>query len=261
MELMTEAFGSLVREKRLRLGLSLGQLASQVSRTAATVRAWERGERVPDAATIRKLASVLAADGAELQAAADGAAPSIAIDEAEDFETVADYAVADHTATGAGTVAYVAGGNRSLEGDVAIDGLVVDEVVQDTPLVDLPTEAVRVVAPSPDVVQTESTPAGMGPEETTDVATDAPPAPQGNEFQQAIAAIRKVYNTIFDPEKRYLYWIRGALLLIGLYVLLRVGRDATSGLIQAFGDFLDTFGRGEKPDTAVNSFASFSGLI
>lgn len=258
---MTEVFGSLLREKRLGLGLSLGQLASQVSRTAATVRAWERGERVPDAATIRKLASVLAADGAELQAAADGAAPSTGIDESEDTETVADYAIADHTATGAGTVAYVASGNGSVEGGVAIDGPVVDEIVQDTPLVDLPTEAVRVVAPTPDVAPTGGTPAGMGSEETIDTATDAPTAPQGNELQQAIAAIRKVYNTIFDPEKRYLYWIRGVLLLLGLYVLLRVGRDATSGLLQAFGDFLDTFGRGEKPDSAVNGFASFSGLI
>jgi len=44
----TPALGDLIRESRLALGYSLGQLATKVGRTAATVRSWERGEAVPN---------------------------------------------------------------------------------------------------------------------------------------------------------------------------------------------------------------------
>lgn len=247
---MAEVFGTLVREKRLGLGLSLGQLASQVSRTAATVRAWERGERVPDAATIRKLASVLAADGAELQAAADGMGDTAAAEAPEAVETIGDY-----TATAAASVAYVAGSDDTV-GSISID----DEIVDDKPLMDLPTEAVMVVNPSSGADGTGDTAAVEPSSEPVEEPT-LTAVPALNEFQQAIAAVRKVYDTIFDPEKRYLYWIRGALLLIGLYVLLRVGRDATSGLLEAFGDFLDTFGRGEKPTSAVDTLISWGSQL
>jgi transcriptional regulator with XRE-family HTH domain len=249
---MAEIFGTLVREKRLGLGLSLGQLASQVSRTAATVRAWERGERVPDAATIRKLASVLGADAAELQDAADGMADPVTTEAIEDSEPIGDY-----TTTAAASVAYVAD-NDEAAGSVVIDD-VADELVEDVPLVDLPTEAVMVVNPGAGA-DTGNTAAVESSEESE--GEPAPTAvPAMNEFQQAVAAVRKVYNTIFDPEKRYLYWIRGTLLLIGFYVLLRVGKDATSGLLDAFGDFLDTFGRGEKPAPVVDTLVSWGSRL
>jgi transcriptional regulator with XRE-family HTH domain len=265
MDFMAEVFGSLVREKRLSLGLSLGQLASQVSRTAATVRAWERGERVPDAATIRKLAAVLGADSAELQAAADGMGAALSGAEPKDIDRTDSENVADHNATGAATIAYVASGDGPLDGGDIVDAIFAESpaevVVTEVPIVDLPTEAIRVVTPEPGDAPAQDMTIPTQPSEAVGPGTDMPAPPSGNEFQRAIAAVRKVYNTIFDPEKRYLYWIRGVLLLVGLYVLLRVGRDATSGLLEAFGDFLDTFGRGEKPDTAVDTLVSLSGLI
>jgi len=64
-------FGQAVREARLAHGLSMGQLASAVGRTAAAVRSWERDEAVPDGDVLERLADVLELDAAELSGLAD----------------------------------------------------------------------------------------------------------------------------------------------------------------------------------------------
>ena len=63
----TPALGDLIRESRLALGYSLGQLATKVGRTAATVRTWERGEAVPNEESRAALESVLDIDPGELE--------------------------------------------------------------------------------------------------------------------------------------------------------------------------------------------------
>ena len=62
----TPALGDLIRESRLALGYSLGQLATKVGRTAATVRSWERGEAVPNEESRAALESVLDIDPGQL---------------------------------------------------------------------------------------------------------------------------------------------------------------------------------------------------
>lgn len=241
---MSEAFALIVREKRLSLGLSLGQLASQVSRTAATVRAWERAEHGPDDATIRRLASVLAIDVEELLAAANISTPDVTVE-----STDPEVAVTDETGA-AGAVAYAAAGSAEPAA-----GMGLSEASSDKLLLDHPTEAVNIVEIA------DVPPQGSAGGDSVDAPLTAPPTIVAAEIlstsslQQIVAGVRKVYDTIFDPEKRYLYWIRAVLLVIGFVVLLRVGKDAASNLSAALGEFLDTFGTGAGNDPTVDSLA------
>ena len=52
-------FGQAVREARLAKGMSMGQLATSVERSTASVRRWERDEGVPAKGVINELAAVL----------------------------------------------------------------------------------------------------------------------------------------------------------------------------------------------------------
>jgi transcriptional regulator with XRE-family HTH domain len=61
------AMGRAIREARLRKGMSLGQLASAVGRSSASVRRWERGEVPPAIGLIDDLAEVLDLDPDELR--------------------------------------------------------------------------------------------------------------------------------------------------------------------------------------------------
>ena len=93
--------GSLVRKRRLESGYSLGQLASKVGKTAAEVRAWERGAELPEHGIIERLASTLEIDLADIRKRLDEgkqaldaerkAAATVAEDEAPaEAETVAE---------------------------------------------------------------------------------------------------------------------------------------------------------------------------
>ena len=52
-------FGQAVREARLAKGMSMGQLATSVERSTASVRRWERDEGVPAKSIIDDLVAVL----------------------------------------------------------------------------------------------------------------------------------------------------------------------------------------------------------
>ena len=54
--------GEVIREKRLAHGYSLGQLATRVGKTPAVVRAWERGEDMPETDTHEALFATLEID-------------------------------------------------------------------------------------------------------------------------------------------------------------------------------------------------------
>jgi transcriptional regulator with XRE-family HTH domain len=56
------AMGRVIREARLRKGMSLGQLAAAVGRSSSSVRRWERGEVPPAKGLIDQLAEVLEID-------------------------------------------------------------------------------------------------------------------------------------------------------------------------------------------------------
>jgi len=55
-----------VRDRRLALGYSLGQLATKVNKTAASIRGWEKGESFPDMTEAVALAAALDLDAKSL---------------------------------------------------------------------------------------------------------------------------------------------------------------------------------------------------
>ena len=63
----TIALGRLIRESRLKQGMSLGQLAAAVGRSSSSVRRWERGEVPPAAGIIDELAEALDIEAEELR--------------------------------------------------------------------------------------------------------------------------------------------------------------------------------------------------
>ena len=63
----TIALGRLIRESRLKQGMSLGQLAAAVGRSSSSVRRWERGEVPPASGIIDDLAEALDIDADELR--------------------------------------------------------------------------------------------------------------------------------------------------------------------------------------------------
>ncbi len=69
-------FGSVVRDARIARRLSLGQLAGEVGRPAASVRRWERDESMPSDEIRERLAEVLGLDPALLHRLAEGAEAS-----------------------------------------------------------------------------------------------------------------------------------------------------------------------------------------
>ncbi|MEZ5175367.1 MAG: helix-turn-helix transcriptional regulator [Acidimicrobiia bacterium] len=64
----SESLGRLIRESRLRRGMSLGQLASTIGRSSSSVRRWERDEVAPAIAIMPRLAEALQIDVADLEA-------------------------------------------------------------------------------------------------------------------------------------------------------------------------------------------------
>ena len=58
--------GRLIRESRLKKGMSLAQLAAAVGRSSSSVRRWERGEVPPAKAIMGDLASALDLDESQL---------------------------------------------------------------------------------------------------------------------------------------------------------------------------------------------------
>jgi len=63
-----QELGMLIRESRLKQGMSLGQLASAVGRSSSSVRRWERGEVAPAIGIVPELARVLDLDESSLSA-------------------------------------------------------------------------------------------------------------------------------------------------------------------------------------------------
>lgn len=59
---MNTLFAETIKKLRAKKGLTQAQLASQMYVNGATISRWERGNRLPDAAMIARLARVLAVD-------------------------------------------------------------------------------------------------------------------------------------------------------------------------------------------------------
>ena len=278
-----QTLGDLIRERRLALGFSAGQLAMRLHSTAAVVRTWERGhEPVPDDA-IAGLAELLAVDESELRALqpapdvddADAASGSVAeIDPAD--EPVGEAAaspsvvesVADDDGPEATEEAQLEGavaepdtspnGSREERGAVGhTPGLAVD-----TGLLEAPTEAIEPIRPAATAtrVRPAARPAPVTRPPAPDVALVEPAAV---EVDGTVPAWLGPFGVFFDPAKRYLYWARWVGTAIGLYILLRVLGFALDELLQAIGDFWDSFSTpepaGEEAVTGVDALARLVG--
>ena len=68
-------FGQAVRQARLAKGMSMGQLATSLERSTASVRRWERDEGLPAQGIVDQLANVLGLDEDDLALIETEAAP------------------------------------------------------------------------------------------------------------------------------------------------------------------------------------------
>lgn len=308
-------FGTLINERRLALGYSLGQLANRVRATASDVRAWERGQRAPNAALVGRLAKELELDPGELSAAAervrsagkaaasaaDGATAVIAatvfsdaadtasVDPEEEEQVVAeareerptksegeehpergrdqlpadpgdepaaakapaDVAAAEPIAerpssedprdSAEPSTALVAAAAGPADGDEVADAPVTERPETAEPsttervLTDVPTEAVPVVPTAAAGPSAEPVATVLAPSRPT-----APAAPQQRSAPTAFEPFTSFLRTLYDPERRYLFWIRTALIVIVMLVFLRILASAVPAFFDTIGEILDT---------------------
>jgi hypothetical protein len=246
--------GDLVRERRLAAGYSLGQLASKVGRTAAVVREWERGDGYPDP-DLGEIAALLPPPD-------EAPAPAPAVPEPAPAAAPSPDAPADATPIGAEDAVPQMGDDLDLddlwaEADTDLD---ID--------VDVATAAGAAAAPA-------SPPAGDGPIgapagvpvlDLADAPTEAIFPPVGAAFPVPQTEVAVPANTVtipprrpmpwdawlnpframFDPKRRWLYWIRAALTIAVFVVLLMVLAWAVKELFSALSELLDSI---EPTDT------------
>lgn len=272
-------FGTLISERRLALGYSLGQLANRVHATASQVRAWERGDRAPDDDVVTKLAAELALDTDELMAAAHDVGSDSDITDHDDVEPTAvvmspvvidaetdaaepptgaeaskegDEAVAreaelgepsandigaedvDPTAQVAASADAPAAEAPSKEDDemrIAVGGTEVAEEAER--LADLPTEAVPVVA-APAAVAVEEVVAVQAP------SHPVPAAPPQRAGAGVLDPVTSFLRVLFDPDRRYLFWVRTVLIFVVFIVFFRVLAWAVPAFFDTLRDILDT---------------------
>lgn len=214
----TSTFGQLIRERRLAKGMSMGQLASSVDRTAASVRRWERDEVVPGSEVVERLAGVLDLDAAELAASAAR--------DAIDDEAGPDVGAGD-TATA-----------------VAAQPMPPAEVEPSPPA---QTDALPVAVPPP-LPPPASPPvtAGAPPSAATTLSpeVDAPPVEERR-------TVRYYLDHLFDPDRPYLGYVRATLTVVVGVVLLWILIVAAGSLLDALGDVWDQFDREETGTTVA----------
>ncbi len=103
-------------------------------------------------------------------------------------------------------------------------------------LVDLPTEAVPVVAAPGAVPGAPAAAVAVATAPPRTATASAEPVERAGMF----APIERLFRMIFDPKRRILFWIRTVLTLIVLLVLLRVLMWAVPEFFEALKDILDT---------------------
>ncbi len=295
-------FGTMINERRLALGYSLGQLANRVRATASEVRAWERGQRAPDGAIVARLAAELKIDAAALEEAAEevrapkASSTSAASDELATaavvspvFSDAADTASAvegeesDRAATSSPPAAEKT--DRPETGkDLVLDELddeaieaafagmptapkadpspatslvaatetasdatadesgetgagedVMEEPGDGEALADLPTEAVPIVPTTGD-----DAPAAEPAATVLAPSRPAPPPPPPSATTSAFAPFSSFLRTVFDPDRRYLFWLRTVLMVIVFLVFLRILASVVPAFFDTIGEILDT---------------------
>lgn len=307
--------GETIRDRRLALGYSLGQLATKVSKTASSIRAWERGEAFPSEEESAALANALDLDPSLLvrllpDSEVWEADPALPVDvhdpwsDGDDDEKPAadEDALSDEEppepqdALDSGDIETETDEpeeDTDAAGDAAVDDEVLEEepeaeeaaVVEEPELDEAADESVEeheaAVAPMVAAASVAAAGAAAASEspaesamheamtEAVPVVSKAPVAvfdtPRGREQAAAPSQPSRVssnpvvaawdelvglYRRVFDPRRRWIYRVRWVLLVIALLIMLRVLAWATSNLLDAISEVLDSFSfsPAETPD-------------
>ncbi|NND01559.1 MAG: helix-turn-helix transcriptional regulator [Acidimicrobiia bacterium] len=329
----TPSLGDTIRDRRLALGYSLGQLATKVNKTASSIRSWERGDAVPSDDESDELAAALDLDAAMLaklrepaevwesedvdeidvndpwtdgdepapghadsKSRAKAAAPQAAVDEVSDKATpgssgggpVEDRAADDAVGDDTPAIEDVLNDDAPVD-ESAADEEQVDETAAaaaeeadesaDGASVDTGGDSGRTPAPALQGASAERGSAASSEEfaELFDAKTEAVPVvkassvavaqPHADPLLSATSAqpvevrsdnpviaawddLKAIYYRVFDPRRRWIYRVRYVLLFIAFFIMLRVLAWATSNLLDAIGEVLDSisFSPGETPD-------------
>lgn len=298
-----QPLGDVIRERRLVLGFSAGQLAMRLRSTAAVVRTWERGhepvpdeafagladllglaeadlralqpvmedesEELPDESAPEPVAAVVPA--AEVEASEEvSAVQADDVDESDEDEEPEDEeeppeVVAEETDEGTAS-ADASAEESSDEPSPASNGNGASGVVGhamgmdiDTGLLEAPTEAIEPVRPARAATATRLRrrvrPPRIAPEPQHDPSVTPEVEPTATEVDGSVPAWLGPIMVLFDPSKRYLYWARWIGTAIGLYILFRILGFSLGELVDAVGDFWDSFRTPEGPEaeSAVTS--------
>lgn len=271
--------GSVVRRRRLESGYSLGQLASKVGKTAAEVRAWERDAELPEHGILERLAETLELDVADIRAKvaeAQEAAAREAADDGVDVEERQETEVAEDPKAKREEVSEEVSEEDVSDSAVLIDpdvptqhpeeaaaapqesdaepdadtsseddlpGFPVEDPFtppevppeSDSSLLDAPTEAV----PVPVITDT----AKAARAQRAAAVLEEPPLPMVEPAPDADPGLLRYLEplrVLFDPQSRYLYWLRAGLTVLVMLVLVVILFRMLGGLLDAVGELLDT---------------------
>lgn len=228
--------GDTIKNRRISLGQSRGQLASRLNTTATVVADLERGVRQPDADTINRLARALGVDAAELTGS-----PRVTADGGGVVPAV------PASPRAAATVSGAAAAGDGFDGFERIPVVTAPVATGPRPagragafpdLIDAPTEAVPVVGQQPPLVIPLVAP-------TPSPAATAEPTPT------AYGSFQRFLATVFDRDRSYLFWIRTALTIVMLLIGFRVLAWAVPALFDALGDILGTIESTDPTPTTI----------
>jgi len=258
------SFGATVRDRRLALGYSLGQLATKVHKTAASIRAWERGANHPDGDELTVLAKALDLDPTVLTEllAAEAVQDEIDVEQVPGSDPWSEspaQPVEEEVRPGYGAVTDDQK-EKLLSAAKLEEGFVDDSpeapespgapaaLDEPAPIHEAMTEAVPVVpAGSVAVAASQSQPESERQSPRTFAFGEG-----ANPILQTWEIAVEWYRHIFDPNRKWIYRVRVVLLIIALYIMLRVLGWAMSHLWDAIQEVLDSisFSPTETPDVA-----------
>lgn len=190
--------GQTIREARLAKGLSLGQLASTVGRTASSVRRWEKDEAYPTSAVLDQLADLLDIDRTVLERSPDAADTSATGGEAV-YDVPAVTGTPDEAADlpsgeilggdGADDADPTNGSDHVFDvvmvGEVAETGTVESAAREDPPVSTEEVASPPVLAPPPTVDPAAATmPVAMPPSAVVVAPSTAEPAKEDSTVEQ-----------------------------------------------------------------------------
>ncbi len=255
------SLGELIRERRLGLGLSLGQLATEVSTSANQVRRWERGEEAPEPPAQEVLAEFLGIEADVVASLASEAAAVAADEEIEESETptelfsaasgVSPTSVAPPEEPPAAQATEPEPPERAPEPEPEVEHVEEEEPDEPAEPGTSPTEARPEESHEVAAAPVEHAAAPPAPAAASDEPAPAP-RPLPLRYPESVPPGVPVEITepepnrwnplryLYDPEKPWLYWVRAALTVVVLLVLVNILFDSVSELFDKLGELLDT---------------------